>query len=92
MIVRTCPNCMSGSIIKNVEFFVCNDCGLVVPKAFLKTEVTDIMAQKNALVMAVRALKIIAENGGKQSDSGLNCNGSWCAEQASVALRNAGIR
>ena len=42
-----------------------------------------------AILAQLSALKLIAENGGKTTDEGVSCNGSWCAEQARRALEAA---
>jgi len=38
------------------------------------------------LATARRVLTLIADNGGKTTDEGVTCSGSWCGEQARRGL------
>lgn len=89
----TCPNCRHNVLINFPYSFKCPKCEMIFVKAFLfPPKATDIQAEKQALKICVQALLLIAECGGSTLDEGLSCNGSWCSEQATQALRKAGVQ
>lgn len=87
-----CPHCQHKPLVDFLDYFKCPRCEISFSKVFLDSQrITDIQLEKASLRHCVQALKMIAEYGGTQFE-GVSCNGTWCAEQASAALRNAGVK